>query len=70
MITSLFRPQMPTYPDVCDRHINGVYTQRFKKAHHIDGRLFRGRYESILIDPNNYLLELIRYIHRIPIGSS
>ena len=24
----------------CMRHINGVYTQRFNKAHHIDGQLF------------------------------
>ena len=49
------------------RHINGVYTQRFNKAHHIDGQLFRGRYKSILIDAESYLLELIRYIHRNPI---
>ena len=51
----------------CMRHINGVYTQRFNKAHHIDGQLFRGRYKSILIDADSYLLELIRYIHRNPI---
>ena len=51
----------------CMRHINGVYTQRFNKAHQIDGQLFRGRYRSILIDADSYLLELIRYIHRNPI---
>ena len=49
------------------RHINGVYTQRFNKTHHIDGQLFRSRYKSILIDADSYLLELIRYIHRNPI---
>jgi hypothetical protein len=49
------------------RHINGVYTQRFNRAHQIDGQLFRGRYKSILIDADSYLLELIRYIHRNPI---
>ena len=51
----------------CMRHINGVYTQRFNKAHNIDGQIFRGRYKSILIDADSYLLELIRYIHRNPI---
>lgn len=53
----------------CMRHINGVYTQRFNRSHHVDGQLFRGRYKSILIDADSYLLELIRYIHRNPIDS-
>ena len=34
-----------------------------------DGPLFRGRYKSILIDQDSYLLELIRYIHRNPFES-
>ena len=51
----------------CMRHIDGVYTQRFNRAHHQDGQLFRGRYKSILIDADSYLLELTRYIHRNPI---
>jgi len=53
----------------CMRHINGVYTQRFNKAHNVDGQLFRGRYKSILIDADSYLLELVRYIHRNPIDA-
>jgi hypothetical protein len=52
------------------RHINGVYTQRFNKTHQIDGQLFRGRYKSILIDADSYLLELIRYIHRKGVKSA
>ena len=48
------------------RHINGVYTQKFNKKHKIDGSLFRGRYKSILVEEESYLLELIRYIHRNP----
>ena len=51
------------------RHINGVYTQRFNRRHGHDGPLFRGRYKSILIDQDSYLLELIRYIHRNPFES-
>ena len=49
------------------RHINGVYTQRFNKKHGYDGHLFRGRYKSILIDADSYLLQVMRYIHRNPI---
>jgi len=51
----------------CMRHINGVYTQYFNRTHGLDGHLFRGRYKSILIDSDSYLLELIRYIHRNPL---
>ena len=49
------------------RHVDGVYTQRFNKLHGYDGHLFRGRYKSILIDADSYLLEVMRYIHRNPI---
>ncbi|MGB3113088.1 MAG: transposase [Candidatus Omnitrophota bacterium] len=51
------------------RHINGVYTQIFNKRNKIDGSLFRGRYKSILVEEEEYLLELVRYIHRNPIKS-
>ena len=51
----------------CMRHLNGIYTQRFNRAHHCDGQLFRGRYKSILVDADSYLLELVRYIHRSPL---
>ncbi len=49
------------------RHLNGVYTQRFNKMNFCDGQLFRGRYKSIIVDWDNYLLELLRYIHRNPL---
>ena len=52
------------------RHINAAYTQGFNKRHKIDGSLFRGRYKSILIEEQKYLLELIRYIHKNPINSN
>ena len=51
----------------CMRHINGVYTQRFNRVHGCDGPLFRGRYKSILVEAETYLLELLRYIHRNPL---
>jgi len=49
------------------RHLNGVYTQRFNRIHHCYGQLFRGRYKSILVEGDPYLVELVRYIHRNPI---
>jgi putative transposase len=41
------------------RHIN----QRYDKV----GHLFKGRFKAILIDEDNYLLDLIRYIHLNPV---
>ncbi|WP_298774523.1 hypothetical protein [uncultured Shewanella sp.] len=49
------------------RHINGVYTQRYNKLKRTDGPLFRGRYKAILVEADEYLLQLSRYIHRNPI---
>jgi len=49
------------------RHVNGVYTQRFNWLHGCDGPLFRGRFKSILVDKDAYLLQLARYIHRNPL---
>ncbi|NVM21721.1 MAG: transposase [Desulfobacterales bacterium] len=51
----------------CMRHLNGVYTQRFNRSHRCDGQLFRGRYKSILVEADSYLLQLLRYIHRNPL---
>ncbi|MFZ0451451.1 MAG: transposase [Desulfatiglandaceae bacterium] len=51
----------------CMRHINGVYTQRYNVLHGCDGSLFRGRYKSILVEADQYLLQLVRYIHRNPL---
>jgi len=49
------------------RHIDGVYTQRFNRAHKRDGPLFRGRYKAILIDADEYLAAVVRYIHLNPV---
>ena len=48
------------------RHINGVYSQRYNGLQKTDGPLFRGRFKSIIIDSENYLLRLSRYIHLNP----
>ena len=51
----------------CMRHINGIYTQKYNITHDKDGTLFKGRYKSIIVNADSYLLELLRYIHRNPL---
>lgn len=43
------------------RQLNGVYTQAFNRTHQRDGHLFKGRFKSILVEKDSYLLELSRY---------
>ncbi len=52
------------------RHLNGVYTQRFNRIHKKDGALFRGRYKAILVQEDEYLTHLIRYIHLNPLAAN
>jgi REP element-mobilizing transposase RayT len=49
------------------RQINGIYTQRFNRTHQYEGQLFRGRYKSILVEVDTYILPLLRYIHKNPL---
>jgi putative transposase len=51
------------------RHIDGIYTQRFNRNTHRDGPLFRGRYKAIIIDKDNYLAQVSRYIHLNPVSA-
>lgn len=47
--------------------VNTSYTAYFNKKHDRVGHLFQGRYKSALVDKENYLLQLIRYIHLNPV---
>lgn len=44
------------------RQLNGLYTQKFNTRHNKVGHLLQGRYKAIIVDKDNYLLELCRYI--------
>ena len=44
-----------------------MYTQTYNRLRKTDGSLFRGRYKTILVEADSYLLQLSRYIHRNPI---
>jgi len=49
------------------RYLNAQYTMYYNKKYGKDGALFRGRYKSILVEKDRYLLELVRYIHMNPV---
>ena len=49
------------------RQLNGVYTQQFNRKNHRCGHVFQGRYKSILVDKESFLLELARYIVLNPV---
>jgi REP element-mobilizing transposase RayT len=43
------------------------YSQYFNFKHHKSGHLFEGRYKAIICQKEQYLLQLIRYIHLNPV---
>jgi REP element-mobilizing transposase RayT len=49
------------------RQLNGVYTQITNHYHGKVGHVFQGRYKAILVQKENYLLELARYIVLNPV---
>jgi len=46
-----------------------TYTTRFNHRHSKGGHLFQGRYKSILVENDAYLLQLSYYVHRNPLRS-
>ena len=46
--------------------LNSGYTGYFNKKYKRSGHLFQGRYKAIMVDKENYLLELSRYVHLNP----
>jgi len=50
--------------------INGSYTNYINRKRDRSGHLFQGRYKAILVDKDNYLLELSRYIHLNPVRAN
>lgn len=49
------------------RRLNICYTGWFNYRHKTCGHLFQGRYKALLVDADNYLLVLSRYIHLNPV---
>ena len=49
--------------------VNVSYAGYFNRKQHRQGHLFQGRYKAILVDADEYLKQLSRYIHLNPIRS-
>ena len=49
------------------RRINSSYAQRFNRIRGISGHLFQGRFKSVLVEKENHLLEVCRYIALNPV---
>ena len=56
-------------PQVSERsNLSFRYTRYFNKKHERQGALFHGRYKAILIEPEAYLNDLVRYITTVLSG--
>ena len=49
------------------QRFNTAYTVYYNRHHNRNGHLYQGRYKAILIDADQYLLELSRYVHLNPV---
>jgi REP element-mobilizing transposase RayT len=49
------------------RQLNGVYTQKINRRHDRVGHVFQGRFKAILVERDNYLMELARYVVLNPV---
>ncbi len=49
--------------------LNSAYAQYFNHSHDRTGHLFQGRFKAIVVEKENYLLELCRYIVLNPVRS-
>ena len=52
------------------RHFLVTYTVRFNRRNGRTGHVFQGRFKSLLVDADEYLLPLSRYIHLNPIRTN
>ncbi len=52
------------------RQLNGIYTQKYNRRHATPGHVFQGRFKAILVDKDNYLLELCRYVVLNPVRAT
>ena len=48
-------------------YLNGRYSQYFNRPHRRVGHVFQGRFKSILVEKQSYLLELSRYVVLNPV---
>jgi len=52
------------------RYLNGSYANYFRVKHRLEGSIFQGRYKSIVVEKDDYLLQLSAYIHLNPVRAN
>jgi putative transposase len=59
----------PSEPNISRglRQLNGIYGQAFNRRHGRIGHVFAGRFKSLLIDREHYLVQLARYLALNPV---
>src|SRR3989339_835354 len=65
----LIRTGVKPLSDLMRKILTG-YALYFNKKYSRSGYLYQGRYKSILCQEDNYLLELVRYIHLNPLRAN
>lgn len=48
------------------RQVDGLYTQHYQRMRKAQGSIFRARYKAVLVQAEQYLLPLSRFIHTLP----
>jgi REP element-mobilizing transposase RayT len=48
------------------RQVDGLYTQHYQKLKKARGSVFKARYKAVLVQSENYLLGVSRYLHNLP----
>jgi len=62
----LLQPSRSNISDAL-RHLNGVYGQAFNRRHRRVGHVFAGRFKSLLVGRDSYLLQVTKYIALNPV---
>jgi putative transposase len=48
------------------RQLNGIYTQKYNRKHDLAGHVFQGRFKAVLVERENYLLDICRHVVLLP----
>jgi putative transposase len=48
-------------------YLNGVYAKKFNERHEVGGHLFESRFRSALVETEEHLLEVLRYVAFNPV---
>jgi putative transposase len=52
------------------KRVHSRYAENFNKKYNYIGHLFQGRYKSEIIEEDNYMLEVSRYVHLNPVRAN